>query len=77
MFEEYKKKITAGVGEEKTATIVSKSIYIVCIGSDDIANTYSQTLLRRAQYDVPSYTDLMAEYASSFLQVLCFWILGF
>lgn len=69
MFKEYIKKIKDEVGESRTTLIVSKSIYIVCIGSDDIANTYVQTPIRRIQYNVPSYTELMAAQASSFLQV--------
>ncbi|XP_028797123.1 GDSL esterase/lipase EXL3-like [Neltuma alba] len=70
MFREYKKKIKEGVGESKAGSIVSKSIYIVCIGSDDIANTYTQYGIRRAQYDISSYTDFMAAQASSFFQEL-------
>ncbi|KAI9084116.1 hypothetical protein K1719_033914 [Acacia pycnantha] len=70
MFREYIKKIKEGVGESKAATIVSKSIYIVCIGSDDIANTYAQYGIRRSQYDISSYTDFMASQASSFLTEL-------
>ncbi|CAN6698822.1 unnamed protein product [Malus baccata var. baccata] len=62
--------ITAAAGEERAATIVSKSIYIVCIGSDDIANTYLSTPVRRPYYDIPAYTDLMINSASSFLQEL-------
>ena len=69
MFKEYINKIKEAVGGNRTSMIVSKSIYIVCIGSDDIANTYAQTPFRRAQYDIPSYTDLMASEASNFLQV--------
>ncbi|RXI06422.1 hypothetical protein DVH24_018464 [Malus domestica] len=51
--------INAAVGKERTATIVSKSIYIVCTRSNDIANTYLSTPLRRPHYDIPAYTDLM------------------
>ncbi|MED6217403.1 hypothetical protein PIB30_017463 [Stylosanthes scabra] len=70
MFKEYINKIKEGVGENRTSMIVSKSIYIVCIGSDDIANTYVQTPFRKIQYDIPSYTDFMASQASMFLQEL-------
>ncbi|KAI4314730.1 hypothetical protein L6164_027609 [Bauhinia variegata] len=70
MFKEYKNKIKEAVGGSRAANIISKSIYIVCIGSDDIANTYVQTPFRRAQYDIPSYTDLMAGQAISFLKKL-------
>ncbi|KAG5050824.1 hypothetical protein JHK85_003351 [Glycine max] len=68
MFREYTRKINEAVGRNRTAMIVSKSIYIVCVGSDDIANTYSQLPFRSAEYDIPSYTDLMASEASNFLQ---------
>ncbi|XP_018507969.1 GDSL esterase/lipase EXL3 isoform X2 [Pyrus x bretschneideri] len=70
LFKDYIRKITAAVGEESAATIVSKSIYILCIGSDDIANTYLSTPVRRPYYDIPAYTDLMINSASSFLQEL-------
>ncbi|XP_061358991.1 GDSL esterase/lipase EXL3-like [Gastrolobium bilobum] len=70
MFKEYIMKIEEAVGRSRTAIIVSKSIYILCLGSDDIANTYAQTPFRRSQYDIPSYTDLMASQASNFLQEL-------
>ncbi|KAF8405427.1 hypothetical protein HHK36_010333 [Tetracentron sinense] len=62
LFKEYIGKLKAAVGEESTSTILSKSIYIVCAGSDDIANTYYTTPWRRREYDIPSYTDLMEIY---------------
>ncbi|XP_020235490.1 GDSL esterase/lipase EXL3 [Cajanus cajan] len=67
-FKEYIQKISGTVGENRTATILSKSIYILCIGSNDITNTYP--LFRRLQYDIQAYTDLMASYATKFLQEL-------
>ncbi|KAM1073181.1 hypothetical protein ACFX2B_018086 [Malus domestica] len=70
MFKTYINKITAAVGKESAATILSKSIYIVCTGSNDIVNTYFSTPLRRPRYDISAYTDLMVESASSFFQEL-------
>ncbi|XP_070668868.1 GDSL esterase/lipase EXL3-like [Malus domestica] len=70
MFKNYISKITVAVRKEGAATIVSKSIYIVYIGSDDIAHTYYFTPLRRPRYDISAYTDLMVESASSFFQDL-------
>ncbi|XP_045814787.1 GDSL esterase/lipase EXL3-like [Trifolium pratense] len=70
MFKEYKNKIKEEVGEERMKMIISKSVYIICIGSNDIANTYAQTPYRRFNYDIPSYTDLLASYSSNFLQEL-------
>lgn len=73
MFKEYKERIKKAVGGNRSAEIVSKSIYIVCIGSDDITNTYTQSPIRAAQYDIPSYTDFMAAHASTFFQVILFF----
>nr|ACU19734.1 unknown [Glycine max] len=69
-FSEYKNKIKGTVGENRMATIISKSIYVLCTGSNDVANTYSLSPVRRAHYDVPEYTDLMASQATNFLQEL-------
>ncbi|KAL6222246.1 hypothetical protein ACLB2K_005638 [Fragaria x ananassa] len=70
LFKEYKSKIDAAVGVERRNIIVSKGIHIVCIGSDDIANTYLSTPFRSPHYDIPAYTDLLASSASKFFQAL-------
>ncbi|CAK8540033.1 unnamed protein product [Lathyrus sativus] len=70
MFNQYKNKIKEAVGEERMKMIISKSVYIICMGSNDIANTYAPTPLRQAHYDIPSYTDLLASHASNFLKEL-------
>ncbi|KAF8406615.1 hypothetical protein HHK36_008705 [Tetracentron sinense] len=62
LFKEYIGKMKRVVGEEKTTAILSKSLFIVCAGSYDIANTYYSTPFRRMEYDVPAYTDLMEIY---------------
>ncbi|XP_042509631.1 GDSL esterase/lipase EXL3-like [Macadamia integrifolia] len=70
LFKEYKEKLKMIAGEERTRTIISESLYVLCAGSDDIANTYFPTPFRRYKYDVPAYTDLMLHSASSFIQDL-------
>ncbi|CAI0392815.1 unnamed protein product [Linum tenue] len=69
LFKEYLNKIRQGMGEEAAATIISQSAYLICVGSDDIANTYFSTPTRRLHYDINAYTDLMARYASTFYEV--------
>lgn len=69
LFNESIAKIEAEVGEERTASIVSESIYAVCTGSNDITNTFFGSFGR--QDNISSYTDLMVESASSFIQVRC------
>ncbi|KAE8720694.1 GDSL esterase/lipase EXL2 [Hibiscus syriacus] len=69
-FREYIWKLRSYVGEEETTFILSKSLFLVVAGSDDIANTYFLLRVRKLQYDVPSYTDLMANSALDFLKEL-------
>ncbi|KAK1392931.1 GDSL esterase/lipase EXL3 [Heracleum sosnowskyi] len=70
MFKEYISKLKALVGEERTDYIIANSIYFVVAGSDDLANTYFIIGARRLHYDVPSYADLVVNYASTFIQDL-------
>ncbi|KAK9129423.1 hypothetical protein Sjap_009910 [Stephania japonica] len=70
MFKEYIGKLKAMVGEERSASILSNSLYLVVGGSDDIANTYLGTPFRKFKYDIPAYTDLMVRGAAAFIQEL-------
>lgn len=70
LFKEYKEKLKKIAGEDKAIDIVSKSIYLVVTGSDDIANTYFTAQFRRLQYDLPSYIDFLVQSASTFFQEL-------
>ena len=69
LFKEYKTKIDAAVGVERREHIVSKGIYLVVIGSDDIANTYLSTPFRSPHYDIPAYTDFLASSVAKVFQV--------
>ncbi|XP_021908178.1 LOW QUALITY PROTEIN: GDSL esterase/lipase At3g14820-like [Carica papaya] len=70
LFRDYLVKIRSELGEDATSTILSKGIFIVCTGSDDIANTYLSTPFRKHHYDIDSYTDFLVDSASRFLQEL-------
>ncbi|KAF8012684.1 hypothetical protein BT93_I0750 [Corymbia citriodora subsp. variegata] len=70
LYTKYMESIRSAVGEERASAIASEAIYIVCTGSNDITNTYFGTPLRSSQYNISSYTDLMASSASSFLREL-------
>uniref|UniRef100_A0A2N9I891 SGNH hydrolase-type esterase domain-containing protein n=1 Tax=Fagus sylvatica TaxID=28930 RepID=A0A2N9I891_FAGSY len=67
MFKEYIGKLKGIVGAKRTDFILANSLYLVVAGSDDIANTYFVVHARELQYDIPSYTDLMVNSASDFL----------
>lgn len=68
-FEEYIEKVKNLVGEERKNFILANSLFLLVAGSDDIANTYYD-LHARPHYDVDSYTTLMANSASDFVNKL-------
>ncbi|KAI8016117.1 GDSL esterase/lipase EXL3 [Camellia lanceoleosa] len=70
LFKEYIGKVKGMVGEERTNYILSNSFYLVLAGSDDFANTYFTVDIRKLQYDINSYTDLVVNYASNFVKEL-------
>ncbi|XP_010266838.1 PREDICTED: GDSL esterase/lipase EXL3-like [Nelumbo nucifera] len=69
MFKEYIEKVEAAVGEEKTAALISESMYMLCAGSNDLAG-YFITTARQFTYDITEYTTLMVQLASTFIQEL-------
>ncbi|KAH6782740.1 GDSL-like Lipase/Acylhydrolase superfamily protein [Perilla frutescens var. frutescens] len=70
LFKDYITKVKKIGGEEKLSKILNESLVAVVTGSNDISNTYFLTPLRRLQYDVPSYVELLVSYASAFVQDL-------
>lgn len=68
MFKEYIEKLKGIAGEERTNNILTNSIFFVVAGTVDFGQSYYITGIRKAQYDVPSYADLVVGYASNFLQ---------
>jgi phospholipase/lecithinase/hemolysin len=57
------------VGEEETARIIDGALFVVCAGTDDLANTYFTTPFRR-DYDLDSYIDFVVRCASGFVRKL-------
>ncbi|KAK6118820.1 hypothetical protein DH2020_047433 [Rehmannia glutinosa] len=68
LFKEYITKLKKIAGEEKSSEILREGLIALVTGSNDITNTYFITPFRKIQYNVPSYTDLLVSYASSFVQ---------
>ncbi|KAG2400719.1 GDSL esterase/lipase [Vigna angularis] len=72
-FKEYIGKLKANFGEARTNFILSKSLVLVVSSSNDIANTYFASGIRKLDYDVPSYTDMLVQLASSFVKICEEW----
>lgn len=73
MFAEYKEKLAGIVGAEAAAGIVAESLFLVCAGSDDIANNYYLAPVRPLQYDISAYVDFLVQQACDFLKVKKFF----
>ncbi|KAL2346229.1 hypothetical protein Fmac_000229 [Flemingia macrophylla] len=69
-FKKYSENLKGNFGESKTNFILSKGLVLVVSSSNDIANTYFATGARKLQYDIPSYTDMLVQTASSFVKEL-------
>lgn len=69
-FKEYIERLKGNFGEERTNFILSKSFVLVAASSNDIANSYFATGIRKVQYDISSYTDMLVQFASSFIKVI-------
>ncbi|KAF7018598.1 hypothetical protein CFC21_031874 [Triticum aestivum] len=67
-FDEYRGKLVGIAGEEETRRIIDGALFVVCAGTDDIANTYYTTPLRSAHYDIPAYVDLLLVGVESLLR---------
>ncbi|KAL1822894.1 hypothetical protein ACET3Z_009672 [Daucus carota] len=70
LFKEYISKLKALVGEERSNYIIANSLYAVVAVNNDILISYFILGARKLQYDVPSYTDLLVDFASTFVQEL-------
>lgn len=72
MFAEYKEKLAGIVGDEAAARTIAESLFLVCAGTDDIANNYYLAPIRPLQYDISAYVDFLAHQASDFMKVSIF-----
>ncbi|CAN1824644.1 GDSL esterase/lipase At3g14820 [Linum perenne] len=68
-FKEYVNRVKAMIGEEEGRKLVSKSLVVILLSSNDIANTYFNSRIRELQYDFPTYADLLVKSATAFVMV--------
>ncbi|KAK9740038.1 hypothetical protein RND81_03G006600 [Saponaria officinalis] len=69
-FKQYRKKIKAVVGADRTRFIVNNSVYFLVSGTCDLANTYYTIPFRRLFQDLDSFTNTMLDGATSFIKRL-------
>lgn len=88
-FEQYKKRLSAIVGEEETQRLVSESLVLITLGGNDFVNNYYLVpySLRSQQYSLEDYVPFVISEYKKVLQVKCtylnnpyliqIWILAF
>ncbi|TVU10712.1 hypothetical protein EJB05_44256, partial [Eragrostis curvula] len=70
LFQNYKEKLRALVGEEEMTRVISQGIFFTVMGANDIANNYFLFPSRCLQYDVSSYVDFLVSSAINFTVTL-------
>nr|XP_043624529.1 GDSL esterase/lipase At5g45960 isoform X2 [Erigeron canadensis] len=69
-FKEYKSRLVAKIGKEKTMEIVNNALYILSAGTNDFVVNYFTLPIRRHKYSLPSYMDFVMNKQLDFLQGL-------
>ncbi|ESQ27822.1 hypothetical protein EUTSA_v10019814mg [Eutrema salsugineum] len=70
-FQNYVTKLNNVVGsQEKTNEIISNAVYLISAGNNDIAITYFMMPIRKLQYTLPAYTDLLVTWTRDLIKSL-------
>lgn len=76
-FKEYKTRMAAEIGVEKTEQVIQNSLFIVSAGTNDFVVNYFPLPIRRKNYTLPAYIDFCLELGQLFMQVRQFSTLNF
>ncbi|CAN4087192.1 unnamed protein product [Withania somnifera] len=67
---EYKEKMEAAIGKEKTQNLIKDALFIVSAGTNDFVVNYNTLPIRRKSYTISAYTDFLLQHVQLFLQEL-------
>ncbi|XP_058768297.1 GDSL esterase/lipase At1g23500-like [Vicia villosa] len=68
LFKQYIEKLRTAVGTQKAAEIISKALFIISAGNNDVAFAYSYTIRRALLFNV--YADMLVDSSQNFLKSL-------
>lgn len=75
-FREYKTKVEAVIGTERTEALIKKAVYVISAGTNDfVVNYYGASGIRRYSYSIPSYSKFLVQQIQQFIQVSIYIIL--
>ena len=67
-YKEYQEKLRAYLGQEKANEILSESLYLMSLGTNDFLENYYIFSGRSSQYTVPQYEDFLVGIAGNFIK---------
>eukprot|EP01018_Ginkgo_biloba_P039307 Gb_35590 [translate_table: standard] len=67
-FKEYRMRLGNIVGVQNATRIINEAIFVVSMGSNDFLENYYVNPLRRLQYNVSEYQDLLLRISANFLE---------
>ncbi|XP_051128845.1 GDSL esterase/lipase At5g45960-like [Andrographis paniculata] len=67
---EYRGKLEAAIGKDKTMEVMENALFLVSAGTNDFVANYFMFPLRRVGYTVPAYMDFVLSNTRQFLQGL-------
>lgn len=67
-YKDYQKKLRAYLGDKKANTIISQSLYLISIGTNDFLENYYTLPGRRSRYDIDQFQDFLTGIAENFVK---------
>ncbi|KAK1375396.1 GDSL-motif lipase/hydrolase family protein [Heracleum sosnowskyi] len=69
-FKQYKGKLEAKIGKERTKYVITNALFIVCAGTNDFIVNYYTVPIRRRSYDLHAYMDFLLKQVHQFMEDL-------
>ncbi|KAL0363425.1 UNVERIFIED_CONTAM: GDSL esterase/lipase [Sesamum calycinum] len=69
-FKEYRAKLEAAIGKDKTKELINNALFLVSAGTNDFVVNYFTIPIRRYNYTIPSYMNFVLQEARQLLQAL-------
>ncbi|KAF5206145.1 GDSL esterase/lipase [Thalictrum thalictroides] len=69
-FKQYKAKLESAMGTAQMESHIQNAVFVISCGTNDLAANYFISPVRRGQYSIAQYQNLMLQNAKTFLQGL-------
>ncbi|KAK4440008.1 GDSL esterase/lipase [Sesamum alatum] len=69
-FKEYRAKLEAAIGKDKTKELINNALFLVSAGTNDFVVNYFTIPIRRYNYTIPTYMNFVLQEARQLLQAL-------